>query len=563
MPFNSYAFIFGLLPLAVAGFWLLSTLSGRVAGLLWLLAASLAFYAYAGLVSLAIITPSILLDYSIALALLRSIPSRERLRSLVFSMGIVANVLLLGYFKYRNFFLDTVNTVLGTHLELTSLLLPLGLSFLTFQKIAFLADVRSGQIKVVRFLDFLVFTLFFPRTVAGPIVHYQEIVPQLEHTTRRKMMTDLAVGISLFSLGLFKKAIVADNLAPFVSPAFDPPVGSTQSVGPVALLTAWSGVLAYTFQLYFDFSGYSDMASGIARMLGVRLPMNFNSPLKSRSIVEFWGRWHITLTRFLTAYIYTPLMLSMTRARITKNRPVLRGKHTALSTIVVLVGAPTFVTMTVSGLWHGAGWQFVVWGLLHAIYLTVNQTWCLLRPRFWSDQSSYDRVMRPLGFALTFGAVVIALTFFRASSVTSAVTILAGMIGINGILPHDAQTLQSLGASLNWTLIRALWQPIGPFLWIIVLFLVVTLLPNSLELLRRFHPALDFEEQAEGYNEPPVRPGQRGAKGKFAAARFRTAWAKLSTGVSLDPLTATAAALLFVLGVSAMNGGGAFLYWKF
>ena len=565
MPFNSYQFIFAFLPATVAGFWILARFAGRTAVLGWLILASVGFYTYTSVTSLAIIAPSIMLDYLIATALLRIDSSRERLRTVLFIAGVAANVLFLGYFKYKDFFLDTANTVFATHFELTRLILPLGISFITFQKIAFLVDVKSGQVKAVPFLDFLLFTLFFPRTIAGPIVHYEEVMPQFADTTPRSIMTNAAVGVCLFSIGLFKKTVIADSIAQFVPPTFD----TALSGQPLDLLTAWAGVLAYTFQLYFDFSGYSDMALGLARMFGVRLPMNFNSPLKASSIVEFWSRWHITLTRFLTAYIYTPIVLRLTRARMAKGKPVLRGKRSTLSAIAILVGLPTLVTMAISGFWHGAGWQFIVWGVLHGIYLTINQSWRILRPRIWPDPASYERVMKPLGFVLTFGAVVIAFVFFRASSVTSALSILGGMAGMNGIRPHDFQLLQNLGVSVDWIVSQIFTSR---FRWISVLFLAVTLLPNSLELLRRFQPALDFPEELEKAPESQAAPSvavqqPAGSRKPPAAAKLRAAWATVGElghgGIPLSRLTATIAALLFVLGVMALNRGGAFLYWQF
>jgi alginate O-acetyltransferase complex protein AlgI len=569
MAFNSYPFIFGFLPATVAGFWLLARFAGRSAALGWLILASVAFYAYASLIGLAIIVPSIAADYLIARTMMRIHPSGERLRRILFIAGVAGNVLLLGYFKYRNFFLDTVNTVFATHFELTKLLLPLGISFLTFQKIAFLADVQSGQVKVVRFFDFLLFMLFFPRAVAGPIVHYEEVMPQLTGTTLRNIRTNLAVGVCLFSVGIFKKTVIADGVAQFVFATFDPPTGLSGQ--PLNLPTAWTGVLAYTFQLYFDFSGYSDMALGLARMFGVRLPMNFNSPLKASSIVEFWSRWHITLTRFLTAYIYTPIVLRVTRARMAKGKPVLRGKRSSLLAIAVLIALPTLITMAISGFWHGVGWQFIVWGVLHGIYLTINQGWRTLRPRFWPDQSSYECVMRPLGFVLTFGAVVTAFVFFRATSVTSALLILRGMVGMNGIQPHQVQLLQQVGIHLHWNAVM-LFQPIAPFVWIVVLFLGVVLFPNSLELLRRFQPALDFprdlgEASRSEVALPMAVQQPRGAKAPSAAARLHATWVAVAQlgreGIPLSRLTGAIAALLSVLAIMAVNRGSKFIYGQF
>ena len=562
MFFNSFQFILVFLPAALVGYWILMWLAGRTAAVGWLLLASIVFYASGSLMSLAIIAPSIILDYLIARAMLRRKPFETRLRTLLFAAGIAANIAFLGYFKYKNFFLDTANTLFATHFELTKLILPLGISFLTFQKIAFLADVQSGQVKDVRLFDFVLFTLFFPRTIAGPIVHYGEVMPQLSEIQPRSMKTDVAVGICLFSIGLFKKTVIADGIAQFVADAFDPPT----LYSDYSLVTAWTGAFAYTFQLYFDFSGYSDMALGTARMFGVRLPMNFNSPLKASSIVDFWNRWHITLTRFLTAYIFTPIVRHLTRARISKGKPVLWGTRPTFSAICVIAGLPSLITLTISGLWHGAGWQFIVWGIWHGIVLTINQSWRILRPRFWPDQASYERVMKPLGFVLTFVTVMVGLVLFRASSIASALSILSGMAGMNGVLPHDLQLLEKLGISFPWSII---WDFITYLKWIVVLFLAITLLPNSLELLRRFHPALDFpEENGETRDhEAPTSGAVYQLVRPSTAGRFRGAWTALRQlgdhGISLNNLTAMFVALLLMFGIMALGRGGAFVYLQF
>jgi D-alanyl-lipoteichoic acid acyltransferase DltB (MBOAT superfamily) len=566
MQFNTLQFMFAFLPVALVGYWLLVRFASGAVALAWLLLMSVVFYAHASLVSLAIVVPSILFDYAVARALLRIDSSERRLRAALFVVGIVANIAFLGYFKYKNFFLDTTNTLLATHFELARTILPLGISFLTFQKVAFLADVQSGRVKAVRIADFLLFTLFFPRTVAGPIVHYGEVMPQLGNVESRSIMSHLAVGVALFSIGLFKKTVVADSVAQFVPTAFD----TALSDRPPELITAWCSVLAYTYQLYFDFSGYSDMALGVAQMFGVRLPMNFNSPLKASSIVEFWSRWHISLTRFLTAYIYTPIVLHLTRRRMAKGKPVLRGKRSTLPAIAILVGWPTLITMVLSGFWHGAGWQFVVWGLLHGIYLAINQSWRMLRPRFWSDQANYDRVMKPLGFVLTFGAVVVALVFFRANSVTAALSVLSGMVGMNGIFSSDIQLLQSVGVDMR--AFRTLTLPLTTFYWLIALFIAVTLLPNSLELLRRFQPALDFPELEAEAPRRPVVPAMMvqsssGSWRTLIARQLCAAWSAAARlryeGVALNRFTAVVAALMCVLGIMALNRGGTFLYFQF
>jgi D-alanyl-lipoteichoic acid acyltransferase DltB (MBOAT superfamily) len=453
MLFNSYQFIFLFLPIVVLGYFVLGRL-GRTTAVVWLVLASLAFYAVSRVDSLAIILPSIVLDYAIGQALERLDDSRSRLRATLLGIGIVANI--AGYLVPE--LLDTANLVFGTHIAFRALILPLGISFITFQKIAYLMDVYSGQVKGVGFLNFLLFTLFFPRVVAGPIVHYQEVMPQFDRSTIRWVSTDIAVAICLFSMGLFKKVVIADRVGDFANPVFAAPLTGE----PVTLLAGWIGALAYTFQIYFDFSGYSDMAIGIARIFGVVLPMNFNSPLKATSIVEFWSRWHITLTRFLTAYVYTPLVLNLTRRRMAQGKPVLRGRNTRMSAILILIGVPTLVTMAISGFWHGVGFQFIVWGLLHGVMLTINQGWRTLRPRFWRHQKSYDLIMSPVGFLLTFGGVIVTLVFFRASSVSAALAVLRGMVGLNGVaIPHAIGSRLGAGAWLSGSGSRTTGRAVG------------------------------------------------------------------------------------------------------
>lgn len=555
MSFTSYSFVFLFLPLAVAGYWLLLRLTRERAAVGWLVACSIVFYACASLRSLAVVLPSILLDFAIARRFLSVSPSRARERALLIGGGIAANVLFLAYFKYHNFFLGSVGILSGNQHILTASALPLGISFLTFQKIAFLCEVSAGQTREVGFIDYLLFTSFFPRTVAGPIVNYREIVPQLKSIRPETMKSDIAVGFCLFSIGLFKKCVIAEGVASFVDRGFGLHIGT----GPVPLINAWTGVLAYTFQLYFDFSGYSDMALGTARMVGIRLPMNFNSPLKATSMVDFWARWHITLTRFLTWYIYIPLVRRLTRARAARKQSLLRGPNSTAAAMVSLIAVPTGITMLISGVWHGVGWQFVVWGLLHGLYLAINQAWKLWRPRFWKDQKSHDLVMKPVGFALTFGAVILGMVFFRANSVDHALSIVAGMLGLHGVAPYTIQMLGQLGYQFDWTVVRPPWDALR---WIALLLGIVMLGPNSLELLRRFHPALDFPPASEEKETAPDTATAVGASSKLQQIRAR-ALAVGKMGLPFDGLTAAVVGALFTLGAMAMSRATTFLYGAF
>jgi len=308
MLFNSYEFLL-FLPITVIGFFL----AGRVSpawALRWLCLASLFFYAWWRPANVLIILPSILFNYALAKILLRcaSGEASQRHTKPLLILGIVFNLCFLGYFKYANFLLDTANTVFGANLVLTQLILPLGISFITFQKIAFLFDVKSRRIKSFSFQDYCTFVLFFPQLIAGPIVHYNELMPQFHKATYRFEKENLAVGLTLFSFGLFKKLVLADSIAPYINEFYNQAAGNV----PVGFAQAWIAAIGFTLQIYFDFSGYSDMALGLARLFGISLPANFNSPLKASSIIDFWSRWHMTLTRFLTGYLYNPMALAVT-----------------------------------------------------------------------------------------------------------------------------------------------------------------------------------------------------------------------------------------------------------
>src|SRR5882672_11280574 len=364
MLFNSYEFIFAFLPLVAAGFFLLGGVS-RTLALRWLILASLFFYAWWRPCNVLLIAPSILVNFVLARTLQRLGRADKRRTSMaVLILGIAFNIAFLGYFKYTNFVGGAINDAFGTHWVLTEIILPLGISFITFQKIAFLIDLHAGRIESFTLQDYCLFVLFFPQLIAGPIVHYREMMPQFQSVPCRFDKENVAVGLTLFLFGLFKKAVLADSIAPHVSLIYE----HAAAGGGTSFFMAWMAAVGFTLQVYFDFSGYSDMALGLARLFGIRLPLNFDSPLKAKSIIDFWLRWHVTLTRFLTAYIYSPLAMWLTRRRAAKGLP-LRGPNTSAATFLQLLAGPTLLTMFVSGVWHGAGFMFVLWGLVHGAYL--------------------------------------------------------------------------------------------------------------------------------------------------------------------------------------------------
>jgi len=557
MSFNSYEFVFVFLPVSVAGFWYLRDRTGESAAILWLVLASLVFYVMADARGIIAVLPMLVATYALARLILSPAPALHRLKGAVLAVGVVLNVGFLCYFKYKNFLFE------DTQDQQLSIVLPLGISFLTFQNIAFLADVASGQIRSLKASEYVLFLLFFPKVVAGPIAHYNDVIPQFR-SARGLNSEHLIVGIFLFSIGLFKKTVIADQLVPLVDAEFNRPPWLSER--PHTFISAWVGALAYTFQLYFDFSGYSDMALGVARMLGIKLPVNFNSPLRSGSIVEFWNRWHISLTSFLTDYIYTPLLIRITRFRVRHGMSVLRGRYSPVAAVFSQIAVPTMATMLISGIWHGVGWQFVIWGALHGLYLTINQVWKLVRPKSWPDGAGYEHVMRPVGVALTFGAVVIGLVFFRAPSVDVALGVLAGMAGLNGVLPYDLQLLRGLGFPLSWADVQV-WQPLTPVICVVALTFVVLVLPNSLELVKRYEPALGFSSE-----ESPYPLLEKAASGRLkSSSRSNAVMMSVSerlamvvrNGLMIGRMLGIVIALLFAFGLAAVTEQSGFIYGQF
>jgi alginate O-acetyltransferase complex protein AlgI len=545
MLFNSYEFIFAFLPTTLAGFFALGSVS-RTAALRWIILVSFVFYALWRPVNVALIAPSILINFVIARTLQRLADDEKRVRTsrLVLLLGLAFNIAFLGYFKYVDFGLSTINDIFGANLVLTHVILPLGISFITFQKIAFLIDVHAKRVESFTLQDYCLFVLFFPQLIAGPIVHYREMMPQFHTASCRFNKENFAVGLTLLSFGLFKKVVIADHIATIVSPIYNQaPAGSG-----VSLLPAWVAAVGFTLQIYFDFSGYTDIALGVARFFGIRLPQNFNSPLKASSIIDFWLRWHMTLTRFLTAYIYNPLTLWLTRRRLQKGRRGLSGHNTTIGAFTYLLMFPILVTMLVSGLWHGAGYGFVIWGLIHGFYLSINHAWRLIRPRLWPDRSSYERVMHPFGWFLTFMAVVVAMVFFRSPTIASAVGLMKGLIGHNGVaLPLGIY--DHLGPLAGWlhrlgvtSVNSELWTAHEfrrSVMWILASLLIALGCPNTLQILARYEPALGVAPNAH----------------EFAGSRIIEWNASVPWAIIMS--------IVGAIAILHLGGPSEFLYWQF
>ena len=476
MLFNSYIFIFVFLPITLLGFYVIGSQGRHKVALAWLVAASLFFYGWWNPAYLGLILGSMLFNYAVGVALSsRAVNGPNPQAKAILVAGIAANLALLGYYKYANFFVDNLNALFGTGLILETIILPLAISFFTFQQIAYLVDAYRGETHEYSFLHYALFVIFFPQLIAGPIVHHREILPQFARSTLYRLKAEhLAVGLTIFALGLFKKVVLADGVAVYATPVF----AAAQAGTTLTFFEAWGGALAYTFQLYFDFSGYSDMAIGLARMFGVRLPLNFNSPYKATSIIDFWRRWHITLSRFLRDYLYIPLGGSR------------KGEARRLTNLMI--------TMLLGGLWHGAGWTFVLWGGLHGFYLVINHAWRQWRTRRGHTQST--PVGRFFAWLLTMLAVVVAWVPFRAEGMAAAENVLGAMFGLNGIsLPGSLDGrlgalqpwLESSGVVFAGMFSNGLANWHSGTYWIISLVLISTILPNSQQIMLRYQPAFE------------------------------------------------------------------------
>lgn len=444
MLFNSLVFVAVFLPLVLAALALLArwTAPGAVA---WLGLASLVFYSVGGLRYLPLLLISVAANYLLGMRLAEahtrsSKPATRWL--LVTALGF--NLTLLAYYKYAGFAAATAQAWLGQPIAFAAPLLPVGISFFTFTQIAFVVDASRGRIADRGFARYLLFVTYFPHLIAGPILHHAVMLPQFAAQGFGRMRArDLQAGLAIFAVGLAKKVLLADQAAEFVGPVFDaaedPRLSSQQ---------AWIGALAYTFQIYFDFSGYSDMAIGLARMMGVTLPENFRSPYKAGSMIEFWRRWHISLSNFLRDYLYAPLG---------GNR---RGAVRRYGNL--------FITMLLGGLWHGASWTFVLWGGLHGVFLMINHGW-----RHVTRHNGYQ-VPAAVGWLLTFLGVVAAWVFFRASSTAAAVALLRCMLGLQPAL--------EAGQAVGFDTLRA-WSTIA------CCAAVALALPNTRQWRERLAPA--------------------------------------------------------------------------
>jgi D-alanyl-lipoteichoic acid acyltransferase DltB (MBOAT superfamily) len=503
MVFASHSFLAFLLVLLLA-YWLAGRHDERW-GKAILITASFVFYGFWIPAYLVLLIASILFNHVIARAVLAGPP--RHIRRALTALGILLNLALIAFYKYAAFLVESLNWTLQTGFDIPDIILPIGISFFTFQQISLLVDAHKGWVRHLRFWDHVLFIAFFPQLIAGPIVRQHDMLPQLAARRDWRLRADyVAIGIALFAFGLFKKTAIIDPFVPYLDLVYE----AAARGDALGFLDGWIAGMGYGFQVYFDFSAYSDMAIGLGFMFGLRLPVNFFSPYKAHSIRDFWRRWHISLSRFLRDYLFIPL----------------GGSHHGMMRTV----AALLVTMALGGLWHGAGWTFVIWGILHGSYLAVNHLWHALikrRRQARTESKTASRwsrwILHGLSVVVTFLAVSFAWVFFRAPDLDSALRLAGAMLGFSG-----------------WHEVALLTRGIVP-MFPVYLF-IVWLMPNTMELFQATKAALHVEEFRDD-EASPLRP---------AWLRF-----KLTAGWAITT------AAVFVVAWFALSNLSPFIYFQF
>lgn len=445
MLFNSYEFIFLFLPITLILYFWLNRYGKNKLAKAWLVIASLYFYSYFNRMYLILIGISIGVNFIVGRRLSDD-KTNILERRLLLIFGVVFNLGILGYFKYYDFFISNINILFGTHIGLIKVMLPLGISFFTFQQLSFVIDMYKRYNIIYDFLDYCLFVTFFPQLIAGPIVLPTEMLPQFEtEENKRVNWENMNRGLYIFSIGLAKKVIIADTIANFANAGFD-------MMDKLNFVEAWLTSISYTLQLYFDFSGYCDMAMGIALMFNIILPANFNSPYKSTNIQEFWKKWHMTLGRFMTNYLYIPLG---------GNR---KGEIKTLRNL--------FIVFLASGIWHGAGWNFIIWGGLHGICILIHRVW----------KNSGRKLNKLVGWFITMNLVNIFWVFFRATTVSDAMKVIKGMFDIEGLY-FILTNINKLGElTLNFRLVASGYLGIKYNVIFLILAIILVFLKEKIKL---------------------------------------------------------------------------------
>ena len=525
MLFNSYIFLFAFLPIVICVYFMLLKWLGQRSALAWIILASFTFYGWHIPQFVLLLAGSVIFNFFVG-GLLISSHAKTQTKRLYLAIALTTNIGLLGYFKYTNFFLSVFADIFGEPGVALKIALPLGISFFTFQQIAYLVDCHAGKAAGRNFIEYTFFVTFFPQLVAGPIVHHNEIIRQLVGEKKLSASAEnIVVGIAIFSIGLFKKVILADTMGSLATPGFEA-VAAGQTL---SFYEAWIAAFAFGLEIYFDFSAYSDMAIGIGRMIGINLPVNFNSPYKATNIIDFWRRWHITLSRFLRDYLYLPLG---------GNR---LGRFRRYNNLMIV--------MLLGGMWHGAGWLFLIWGGLHGSFLVINHGWrALIAKSPWIPASL--AIVPPLArrlfaWATTFLAVTVAWVFFRADNLETATSITRSMAGLNGFaLPQDTMIqfghvwhLIFMAGFPDHTLVKLGFGSLGA----IGIFTIVFFLPNTQQFMGRYNRALEYDAQLP----------------RNAAETIRISWRPSLT-------SAVCSAMLLILSIVALRADTSeFIYFQF
>lgn len=452
MLFYSFEFLYLFLPLVILGYFLTVRFFGHRSSLIFLVLASFIFYANWNINHVWILGGSILANYCLGRYL------QQKNSKLILTIGIILNLCVLGYYKYTNFFVDSISSIADTSWHVEAIILPLALSFYTFQQIAWLVDSFTKKVKTETesFWRYALFVSFFPQLIAGPIVHHSEMMPQFsKKSTFRINWKSMSVGLSIFAIGLIKKVVIADNMAAISTPIF-----TDAASGSVPLIDAWLGSLCFTLQIYFDFSGYSDMAIGLARMFNIRLPMNFNSPLRAASMADLWQKWHMTMTRFFQAYVHTPISMYFARKQIQMN---IRGN--------IAIYLSTFITFVAIGFWHGANWTFIVFGIMHGVFVVTNHVW-----RGFRKKRKISPIPLPLSIGITFFFFMLSCVTYRAESLNIASTMYKSMFTVD---------ITSLTEHLN---------DFTHVAYLLPALVIAFVFPNTQQIMQKYNPVINMAD---------------------------------------------------------------------
>ncbi len=502
MLFHSHEFIFAFLPISICIYAIVERLAGRKKALLSLLILSVIYYAFWNFIFVLLLVTSIGFNYVIGRLICRI--DNLRISGLILVFGIMMNLAYLSYFKYLNFFIDNLNSWFTLSIQPTSSLFPIGISFYTFIQIGYLIDSCNKTVHSESFTNFFIFSSFFPYVTAGPLVLQKEIFAQLDHNNHLFSESRLVVGLTFFSMGLFKKVLFADQIGVFADSLFN---GAATELY-ISPLMGWLGIASYSLQLYFDFSGYSDMALGLGYIFGIKLPLNFNSPFKATNIINFWQRWHMTMTRFFSKYIYSLMAVSMTRYCITNH-------YSRVLQFLLAIAFPIILTFTVAGIWHGAGWTFVIFGAIHGLALAGNYAW---------REAKLPQLPKIVCWLMTFFIVLISFVFFRAPNVKIAIDILLPMLGLGEYSNHAGATPLNFGIT-------------DSMIWIGFLLAIVLLFPNTQEVMQNFWISSDS-------------PKNKSISKFNLIWKPSVAWIVVSAGV-------------LIISILSISGDTEFLYYQF